>query len=88
MATDPITFRIQIILPKAFQLQENICLENVQTKERLLTKIEKAHPNLKKKQLMLLIFRHPLASTKKWTVGKEIYEKTIYLTKELEVVPI
>jgi hypothetical protein len=36
MATDPVTFIIRIRLPKAFQ-HEDICLDNSQTKEGLLT---------------------------------------------------
>jgi hypothetical protein len=88
MATDPITFFIQIILPKAFQPQEGICLDNGKTKERLLTEMEKVDPNMKKDKIRLQISRNPLASTNKWIVGKEYYEKKIYLTKELKVVAI
>jgi hypothetical protein len=83
MATDPVTFLIQIILPKAFQPQEAICLDNDKTKERLLTKMEEAS-NMEK--WLLHISRYPLASPKKWIVGNEIYQKKIFLTKELKVV--
>jgi hypothetical protein len=34
------------------------------------------------------ISRHPLASSNKWIVGKEYYEKRIYLSKEMKVVAI
>jgi hypothetical protein len=40
MATDPVTFFIRIDLPKAFKPQENICLINDKTRERLMTKME------------------------------------------------
>jgi hypothetical protein len=43
MATDPVTFIIRIRVPKPFQPQEDISLENDKTKERLLTKMEKAY---------------------------------------------
>jgi hypothetical protein len=86
MATDPINFSIQIILPKAFQLQEGICLDNGKTKERFQTQL-KNNPSWDK--LVLLISRYLLASNmKKWIAVKEIYEKKIYLTKELKVVAI
>jgi hypothetical protein len=85
MATDPVTFLIRIVLPKAFQLQEDICLDNGRTKERLKTEMEKADPNWDK---ALLISRHPLASKKKWIVfGNEYYGKTIYLCNDLKFVP-
>jgi hypothetical protein len=74
-------------LPKAFKPQENICLINDNTREGLMTKMEEA--DLEKwETFVLLISRHPLASTNKWIVGKEYYEKRIYLYNELEVVPI
>jgi hypothetical protein len=91
MATDPATFFIQITLPKAFQPQEDICLDNGKTKERLLTKMEE-----EKWKVVLLISRYPLASTKKWIVEneKEVLnwkvgaDKTIYFSDELRVVAI
>jgi hypothetical protein len=87
MATDPVTFYIRIFLPKAFPPQEDICLDNGKTKERLLIKMEEVDPNLKKHvNPVVQISRYPLASTKKWSLGKN--EKTIYLTKELKVVAI
>jgi hypothetical protein len=72
-------------------------LDNGQTKERLLTKMEKA--DLEKWEgFVLLISRYPLASTKKWIAENEkealtwhfrVYnEKRIYLSEELKVVPI
>jgi hypothetical protein len=89
MATDPASFFIQINLPKAFQPQDGICLENGKTKERLLTEMEEAGPELQKLgKIPMMITRYPLASTKKLIVSEEIYEKKIYLTKELEVVAI
>jgi hypothetical protein len=89
MATDPATFLIRIILPKAFQSLEAICLDNDKTKERFQTKMEEAQENWEKDKLMLQISRYPLASTKKLIVfSKEYYEKTIDLTKELQIVPI
>jgi hypothetical protein len=71
MATDSITFFIRIRLPKAFQFQpqENFCLDNGKTKDRLLTKMEEADP--KWEELILLISRYPLESTKKWIVENE-----------------
>jgi hypothetical protein len=85
MATDPVAFFIKIALPKAFQPLEAICLDNDKTKERFQTKMENANPKWDRLQ----ISRHPLASKKKWIVlGKEYYQKTIYLTKELKVVEI
>jgi hypothetical protein len=85
MATDPVTFLIQIILPKAFQPQEAICLDNGKTKERLLIEIEEA-TNMEK--WLLQVSRFPLASPKKWNVGNEIYQRKMYLTKELKFVAI
>jgi hypothetical protein len=88
MATDPVTFLIRIVLPKAFQPLEAICLDNSKTKERFQTEIEKVDPNLEKDKLILQISRYRLASTNKWSRGKEISEKKIYLSDELKVVPI
>jgi hypothetical protein len=88
MATNPVTFFIRIVLPKGFEPPEEICLENDNTKERFRTEIEIADPNLITDSLVLLISRYPLASTRKWIVGKEIYEKRIYLSEELKVVAI
>jgi hypothetical protein len=91
MATDPVTFFIRIILPKAFQPAEGgICLVNGKTKERLLTKMEKADPILEKiEKIELLVSRYPLASAgKEFIVGEGMFEKTIYLTKELKGVAI
>jgi hypothetical protein len=42
MATHPIPFFIRINLPKAFQHQGDICLNNGKTSERLVTKMEEA----------------------------------------------
>jgi hypothetical protein len=86
MATDPVTFFIRILLPITFQPQEDICLDNGKTKERLLTKMENWHLNSEKNEL--LISRYPLATRKKWSVGNEIYQKSIYLTEELKFVAI
>jgi hypothetical protein len=88
MATHPVSFLIRIILPKAFQPREDICLDNGKTKERLLTKMEKVDPSFEKNKVRLQISRHPLASMNKWIVGKEYYEKIIILSKELKFVPI
>jgi hypothetical protein len=85
MATIPTTFVIRIVLPKAFQPLEAICLDNDKTKERLQTKMQE---NRDKDKLMLQISRHPLASTNKWSVGNEYYEKRISFSKELKVVAI
>jgi hypothetical protein len=93
MATDPATFFIRINLPDGgFQLEEDICLDNGKTKERLLTKMEKTW------EVVLQISRYPLASSKNWIVANEkeilnwylssVSRRTICLTKELEVVPI
>jgi hypothetical protein len=90
MATDPATFLIRIDLPKAFQPQENICLINDKTREKLMTKMEEA--DLKKwETFVLLISRHPLASNKNkniWSVGKEYSGKWINLSNDLKFVPI
>jgi hypothetical protein len=90
MATDPVSFFIRINFPKAFQLQEDICLDNGKTNERLLIKMGK------KWEVVLQISRYPLASTKKWIEEneKEVLnwefgaDKTIYLSGELRVVAI
>jgi hypothetical protein len=89
MATNPVTFLIRIILPKAFQHIdiEDICLDNGNTKERFQTKMDKSNPKLEMKNLRLHISRYPLASEEKWIMGKEICQKRIYLNKELKVVP-
>jgi hypothetical protein len=98
VATDPITFFIRILLPKAFQHQEDFSLDNDKTKERLVTIMGEADPKLKKWEVVLLISRYPLASTKKWIEEneKEVLNWTfsaqntrrIYLSKELKVVAI
>jgi hypothetical protein len=66
MATDPVTFLIRIDLPKAFQPQEDICLDNGKTKERLEIIMEE-----EKWDVVLLISRCPLGSTKKWIEENE-----------------
>jgi hypothetical protein len=88
MATNPVSFLIRILLPKAFQPREDICLDNGKTKERLLTKMETVDPSFENDQVRLQISRSPLASTNKWIVGKEYYEKIIYLSNELKVVAV
>jgi hypothetical protein len=50
--------------------------------------MEKVDPRFEKNKVRLQISRHPLASTNKWIVGKEYYEKIINLSNELEVVSI
>jgi hypothetical protein len=88
-------------LPKAFQLQEDILLDNGKTKERLLTKIEEVDVSDWNwddtfKEVVLQISRYPLASTKKWIEEnkKEVSTwdftttRTIRLSKELKVVAI
>jgi hypothetical protein len=81
MATDPVSYFIQIFLPEDFQLQEEICLDNGKTKERFVTKMEEDDG------VVLLISRCPLGSTKEW-MGSGGNGRTICLTKELKVVPI
>jgi hypothetical protein len=83
-------------LPKAFQLQEGICLDNDKTKERLLIKMKEVD---KKEWEVLLIARYPVESTNEWIDENEnevfdwnwekefTSDKTIYLSKELKVVP-
>jgi hypothetical protein len=90
MATNPVTFFIQINFPKAFQPPEAICLDNEKTKERFQCEIGEAGPKWQKAgKIPFQISRYPIASTGKWIVfGKEYYEKTIYLTNELKVAPI
>jgi hypothetical protein len=90
VATDSVTFSILIHLPKAFQPLEDICLDNGQTKERLLTKMDEV-----KLEVVLQISRYPLASTKKWIEEneKEVLNwkfstqngRRIYLSRELKV---
>jgi hypothetical protein len=76
-------------LPKPFQPQEAICLDNDKTKERLRIKIETAEPELEKwEKIALVISRYPFASAKMLIAGKEFYQKTIYLSKELKLVTI
>jgi hypothetical protein len=76
MATDPVTFFIRIDLPKTFQPQEAICLDNGKTNERLVTEMEKANPNGDK--CVLLISRYPLASKKNLIVNrKEVYQENL-----------
>jgi hypothetical protein len=75
MATNPVTFFIRINLSEHFQLQEDICLDNDKTNERLLIKTKVVNvpdfddDNLK--EVVLLISRSPLASTKKWILANE-----------------
>jgi hypothetical protein len=98
MATVPVTFFIRISLPEDFQLQEDICLENGKTNEKLQTKTEVVNlPAWKDKEVVLLISRYPLSSTKKWIVAnkKEVSnldfqatDRTICLPEELKVVAI
>jgi hypothetical protein len=45
-------------------------------------------PSFENDQVRLQISRSPLASTNKWIVGKEYYEKIIYLSNELKVVAV
>jgi hypothetical protein len=95
MATDPVSFFIRIKLQKALQPREAICLDNGKTKERLLmTKMEEARVQDKECDL---ISRCPLGSTKKWIEENEkevlawdfrTNDRTIYLSDELNVVPI
>jgi hypothetical protein len=94
MATDPVTFFIRINMPKAFPPLDNICLDNGKTKDRLLTKMEKAKVQDKDwEEVVLLISRYPLASAKKWIEEKEkevlawdsnAQNGIIYLSEELE----
>jgi hypothetical protein len=89
MASVPVTFFIQIVLPKAFQPPEAICFDNGKTKERFQAEMQEAGPKLQKEgKIPFLIKRLPLASKNKIVFGKEYDEKTIYLSKELKVVPI
>jgi hypothetical protein len=99
MATDPVTFFIRINLPEDFQLQQAISLDNEKTKERLLTKTEVVNvPRIKQlKEVVLLISRYPIASTKKWIVANEkdalnwdfkTNDRIISLSLELKVVGI
>jgi hypothetical protein len=97
MATDLIKFFILIALPKAFQPLEDICLDNGKTKERLeIVKVQEEEWE----EVVLLISRCPLGSTKKW-IEENVKEalnwdfgegndngRKIYLTDELKVVPI
>jgi hypothetical protein len=78
MATDPVSFFVRINLPEDFQLQEDICLDNGKTKEKLLTKtkiVNVPEPDEELKEVVLLISRYPLASTRKWTMenAKEVF---------------
>jgi hypothetical protein len=98
MATHPVTFFIRIDLPKAFQPQGDICLDNDKTKERLRTKIEEAECLEDRKEVYLVISRHPLAASKKWIMGIEKIvlawnfsadnHRILHLSKELKVVAI
>jgi hypothetical protein len=92
-ATDSVSYFIRINLPKAFKPLEDICLDNDKTKERLLTKMKE-----EKWEVVLLISRYPLASTKKWIVENEkevsnwdlstVSRRTICLNQELKIVAI
>jgi hypothetical protein len=94
MATHPATFLICIFLPKAFRPQEDLCLDNDKTKERLLTKMEES--DFVEWKVVLLISRYPQASTKKWIEENEkdvlilnLNEtRRIYLSDNLEVAAI
>jgi hypothetical protein len=98
MATDPATFFIRINLLEDFKLQEDICLDNGKTNERLLTKTKViTDPDFDEKEVLLLISRYPRTSTKKWIVTneKEAFNwdirtnaRSIYLPEEMEVVAI
>jgi hypothetical protein len=85
MATYPVTFSIQINLPKAFKPLEDICLDNDKTKERFLTKMKDEIW-----ELVLHISRYPEASIKKRHVENEkevlAWIGSIYLTEELQIV--
>jgi type II secretory pathway component PulF len=88
MATEPVNFLIRIVLPKAFQLQEAICLDNGKTNERFQTEMEEADPDLEEwEEVVLQVSRYPHAE-KNLIVGKEIGEKTIILSDELKIVAI
>jgi hypothetical protein len=72
-ATHPITFFIRISLPKAsFQPEEEhiFTLRNDETNENLVTNMEEMRPfdqdGDKWEQVVLLVSRYPLSSTKKW----------------------
>jgi hypothetical protein len=96
MATDLATFFIRIHLLEDFKLQEDICLDNGKTNERLLTKTKViTDPDFDEKEVLLLISRYPRASTNKWIVAneKEVFNwdigtcgRSIYLPEEMEVV--
>jgi hypothetical protein len=101
MATDLATFFIRIDLSKAFQHQEDICLDNHKTKERLEIKMQESREqDYEEFEVVLLISRYPLTSTKKWIVAneKEVLDfdfslgndnyRTIDLSEGLKVVPI
>jgi hypothetical protein len=89
MAINPATFFIKILLPKAFPPQADICLDNDRTKERLLTKMEEAKVQEEEwEEVVLLISRYSLGSTKKWIEGKELYQKRIYLSEKLKFIEI
>jgi hypothetical protein len=94
IATDPVSFFIRILLPKNFQPQKDICLNNGKTKEILLTKMEEG--KVLSWEVFLLISRYPQASSKKWIEENEkevlnwefVGDETIYLCKDLKVVGI
>jgi hypothetical protein len=95
MATDPVTFFIRIILPKASRPQKGISVDNGKTNERLLTRMEDAE-FLAWDEVLMLISRYPQASTKEWIDENEkevlewflIDDRKICLTKELKIVSI
>jgi hypothetical protein len=86
MATNPATYFIRIYLPKLLQPLEVICLDNDKTKERLLTEMIEVNPNGD----VLEISRYPFASNKENLIvtKEEVFQKRIYLSKELKVVAI
>jgi hypothetical protein len=101
MATVPVTICIRIILPEGFQPEkDHIFILRNHENERLMAKIEEVKTPIPGEddweEVVLLISRYPLASTKQWIVEneKEVRnwesgsDKTIYLRNELKVVAI
>jgi hypothetical protein len=101
MATNPVSFCIRIILPKGFQPEkDHIFILRNHENERLMTQMEEVTIPIPDEddweEVVLMILRYPLASTKKWIVEneKEVRnwefgaDKTIYLCSELKVVAI
>jgi hypothetical protein len=87
-------------LPNDFHSQEDICLDNGNTNEKLMAKMEEStgpysdgYPD-KEDEVVLLISRYPLDSTKRWIDEneKEVLEwnffelsRTVYLSHHLEI---